>query len=152
MGKLKLNHFNLVDNFHLLAIHSSSEIFKIAFEINKKLKVSLKRIEDISYKNNKTSHSIYKYESLKYDSKMFLFSNKSMSDNNQISRGLLFQDFSQLNFILSEFPKTEYFLKIEQGEFNIPWLINILKKCSSILSCYKVEIQNEKSKYNLIFE
>ena len=152
MGKLKLNHFNLVDNFHLLAIHSSSEIFKIAFEINKKLKVSLKRIEDISYKNNKTSHSIYKYESLKYDSKMFLFSNKSMSDNNQISRGLLFQDFSQLNFILSEFPKTEYFLKIEQGEFNIPWLINILKKCSSIHSCYVVEIKNEKSKYNLIFE
>lgn len=152
MGKLKLNHFNLIDNFHLLAIHSSSEMYKIAFEINKKLKVSLKRIEDISYKNNKAIHSIYKYESLKYDSKMFLFSNKSMSDNNNLSGGLLFQDFSQLNFILSEFPKTEYFLKIEQGEFNIPWLINILKKCSSILSCYKVEIQNEKSKYNLIFE
>ncbi|MEC9161107.1 MAG: IPExxxVDY family protein, partial [Bacteroidota bacterium] len=80
MGKLKLNHFNLIDNFHLLAIHSSSEMYKIAFEINKKLKVSLKRIEDISYKNNKAIHSIYKYESLKYDSKMFLFSNKSMSD------------------------------------------------------------------------
>ena len=152
MGKLKLNHFALDDNFHLIAIHSNSEIFKIAFEINKKLKVSLKRIEDISYKNNKANHSIYKYESLKYDSKMFLFSNKSKSNNNQLSQTLLFQDLSQLNFILSEFPKADYFLKIEQGEFDIPWLINNLKKCSSVLSCYKVEIKNEKSKYNLIFE
>ena len=152
MGKLKLNHFALDDNFHLIAIHSNSEIFKIAFEINNSLKVSLKRIEDVSYKNKKAYHSIYKYESLKYDSKMFLFSNKSASEDNQASQGLLFKDLSQLNFILSEFPKTEYFLKIEQGEFDIPWLINSLKKCSGILSCYKAEIKNEKSKYKLIFE
>jgi len=152
MGKLKLNHFALDDNFHLIAIHSNSEIFKIAFEINNRLRVSLKRIEDISFKDKKAYHSIYKYESLKYDSKMFLFSNKSAIEENQTSQGLLFQDLSQLNFILSEFPKAEYFLKIEHGEFNIPWLINSLKKCSGILSCYNVEIKNEKSKYNLIFE
>ena len=152
MGKLKLNHFALDDNFHLIAIHSSSEIFKIAFEINNRLKVSLRRIEDISFKDKKAYHSIYKYESLKYDSKMFLFSNKSALKGNQISQGLLFQGLSQLNFILSEFPKVEYFLKIEQGEFDITWLLNNLKMCSSILSCYKVEIKNEKSKYNLIFE
>ena len=83
---------------------------------------------------------------------MFLFSNKSALEENKISQGLLFQDLSQLNFILSEFPKAEYFLKIEQGEFDIPWLINNLKMCSGILSCYKVEIKSEKSKYNLIFE
>ena len=152
MGKLKLNHFALDDNFHLIAIHSNSEIFKIAFEINKRLKVSLKRIEDISFKDKKAYHSVFKYESLKYDSKMFLFSNKSTLEENQISQELLFQDLSQLNFILSEFPKAEYFLKIEQGEFDITWLINNLKMCSGILSCYKVEIKNEKSKYNLIFE
>ncbi|MBL6680607.1 MAG: IPExxxVDY family protein [Flavobacteriaceae bacterium] len=152
MGKLKLNHFALDDNFHLIAIHSNSEIFKIAFEINNRLKVSLKRIEDISFKDKKAHHSIYKYESLKYDSKMFLFSNKSTLEENQISQELLFQDLSQINFILSEFPKVEYFLKIEQGEFDITWLINNLKICSGILSCYKVEIKNEKSKYNLIFE
>ena len=152
MGKLKLNHFAVNDNFHLIAIHSSSEIFKIAFEINKRLKVSLKRIEDISYKNKKAYHSIYKYESIKYDSKIFLFSNKSAMEENQISQGLLFQGLSQLSFILSEFPKAEYFLKIEQGEFDIPRLINNLKMCSAILSCYKVEIKNKKSKYNLIFE
>ena len=86
------------------------------------------------------------------DSKMFLFSNKSTLEENQISQELLFQDLSQLNFILSEFPKAEYFLKIEQGEFDITWLIDNLKMCSGILSCYKVEIKNEKSKYNLIFE
>ena len=152
MGKLKLNHFALDDNFHLIAVHSNCEIFKIAFEINNRLKVSLKRIEDISFKNKKAYHSIYKYESLKYDSKIFLFSNKSALENNHLSQGLLFQDLSQLNFILSEFPKAEYFLKIEQGEFDITWLINNLKMCSGILSCYKVEIKNEKSKYNLIFE
>ena len=101
MGKLKLNHFALDDNFHLIAIHSNSEIFKIAFEINKRLKVSLKRIEDISFKDKKAYHSVFKYESLKYDSKMFLFSNKSALEENQISQGLLFQDLSQLNFILS---------------------------------------------------
>ena len=152
MGKLKLNHFALDDNFHLIAIHSNNEIFKIAFEINNRLKVSLKRIEDISFKDKKAYHSIYKYESLKYDSKMFLFSNKSAIEENQFSQGLLFQDLSQLNFIISEFPKAEYFLKIEHGEFDITWLINNLKMCSSILSCYKVKIKNEKSKYNLIFE
>ena len=152
MGKLKLNHFPLDETYHLIAIHSNSEIFKVAFEINKSLKVSLKRIEDVSYKNKKAYHSIYKYESLKYDSKMFLFSNKSASEDNHALQGLLFKDLSQLNFILSEFPKTEYFLKIEQGEFDIPWLINNLKKCTGILSCYKTEIKNEKSKYNLIFE
>ena len=152
MGKLKLNHFALDDNFHLIAIHSNSEIFKIAFEINDRLKVSLKRIKDISFVDKKAYHSIYKYESLKYDSKMFLFSNKSALEENQITQGMLFQDLAQLNFIISEFPKADYFLKIEQGEFDITWLINNLKMCSGILSCYKVEIKNEKSKYNLIFE
>ena len=152
MGKLKLNHFALDDNFHLIAIHSNSEIFKIAFEINDRLKVSLKRIKDISFVDKKAYHSIYKYESLKYDSKIFFFSNKSDLEENQITQGMIFQDLAQLNFIISEFPKAEYFLKIEQGEFDITWLINNLKMCSGILSCYKVEIKNEKSKYNLIFE
>ncbi len=152
MGKLKLNHFPLDDNFHLIAIHSSCEIFKIAFEINKNLNVSLTRIEDISYENKKIHHSIYKYESLKYDSKMFLFSNKSSSEGNEASPGMLFQNISQLNFIVREFSKAEYFLKIEQGEFDIPNLLNNLKMCSCILSCHEVQIKNEKSKYNLIFE
>ena len=83
---------------------------------------------------------------------MFLFSNKSSSGGNEASPGMLFQDISQLNFIVREFSKAEYFLKIEQGEFDIPNLLNNLKMCSCILSCYEVQIKNEKSKYNLIFE
>ena len=62
MGKLKLNHFALDDNFHLIAIHSNSEIFKIAFEINNRLKVSLKRIEDISFKDKRNNIVITEFE------------------------------------------------------------------------------------------
>ena len=152
MGKLKLNHFALDDNFHLIAIHSNSEIFKIAFEINNRLKVSLKRIEDISYKNKKVCHSIYKYESLKYDSKMFLFANKSLNFSETKSNTLLFNEIDETSLFFPEHSKIEFFLKIEDGRFNKRELLTKLNNCKNIISCYKISLKTDKSKYNLIFE
>ena len=46
----------------------------------------------------------------------------------------------------------EYLIKIEGGGFKIESLIKKLNEIDLIVSCYSAKINNNKSKYNLIFE
>ena len=148
--RLKLQDFN--QEYFLLAIHSNAEIFKVAYSLNGLLKISLKRENDIYFENFDCKYSIYKYVSSKYKSKMFLFSNKSLNSSKVNTKTTLFNVIDTSSLFITEFPKVEFFLKIEDGEFNIEELIFKINNCKNIVSCYQVNLKRDKSKYNLIFE
>ena len=149
----KLSASDFESDYTLIAIHSQSEPYKLAYEINLKLNTSLEKSSfDISFKNKVSVFDLYKHESEIYNTKLYLISNKSIEKKNQAKNKLLFNDYSISSFLIPELKKAEFLMKIEGGGFNIDSLLLKLNKIDSVVSCYRASINNVKSKYNLIFE
>ena len=149
----KLSASDFESDYTLIAIHSQSEPYKLAYEINLKLNTNLKKSSfDISFKNKVSIFDLYKHESEIYNTKLYLISNKSIEKENQAKNKLLFNEYSISSFLIPELKKAEFLIKIEGGGFNIDSLLIKLNKIDSIVSCYRASINNVKSKYNLIFE
>ena len=152
MLKHRLSSDDLENDYSLIAIHSNTEPYKLAFEINQKLKIQLKRCSyDVSFDANDSMFKLYKHISETYNTKLYLISNKSISEK-KIKDQLLFENLSESFFLIPELKKVEYLLKIEGGGFNIQNLLRKLNELDSIISCYRAKITAAKSKYNLIFE
>ena len=153
MSIYKLTNSDFESDYTLIAIHSQSEPYKLAYEINLKLNTSLEKSSfDISFKNKVSVFDLYKHESEIYNTKLYLISNKSIEKENQAKNKLLFNDYSVSSFLIPELKKAEFLMKIEGGGFNIDSLVLKLNKIDSVVSCYRASINNVKSKYNLIFE
>ena len=96
--KLNLNQFP--ENYHLIAIHSDLDEFRLAYFLNKNLNISLKRKNnDIYFVEQDASYSSYEFlDETKY-LKWIFFSNKSLvlekKSNNDY--GLFGQSNSALN-------------------------------------------------------
>ena len=149
----KLSASDFESDYTLIAIHSQSEPYKLAYEINLKLNTSLEKSSfDISFKNKVSVFDLYKHESEIYNTKLYLISNKSIEKKNQAKNKLLFNDYSISSFLIPELKKAEFLMKIEGGGFNIDSLLIKLNKIDSVVSCYRASIKSVKSKYNLIFE
>ena len=149
----KLSSSDFESDYTLIAIHSQSEPYKLAYEINLKLNTSLEKSSfDISFKNKVSFFDLYKHESEIYNTKLYLISNKSIEKESQKKNKLLFNDYSISSFLIPELKKAEFLIKIEGGGFNIDSLLIKLNKIDSVVSCYRASISNVKSKYNLIFE
>ena len=149
----KLSSSDFESDYTLIAIHSQSEPYKLAYEINLKLNTSLEKSSfDISFKNKVSVFDLYKHESEIYNTKLYLISNKSKDEESQAKKILLFNDYSISSFLIPELKKVEFLMKIEGGGFNIDSLLKKLNKIDSVVSCYRASIDNVKSKYNLIFE
>ena len=153
MSIYKLTTSDFESDYTLIAIHSQSEPYKLAYEINLKLNTSLEKSSfDISFKNKLSVFDLYKHESEIYNTKLYLISNKSIEKENQDKNKLLFNEYSISSFLIPELKKAEFLIKIEGGGFNIDSLLIKLNKIDSVVSCYRASINNVKSKYNLIFE
>ena len=153
MSIYKLTTSDFESDYTLIAIHSQSEPYKLAYEINLKFNTSLEKSSfDISFKNKVSVFDLYKHESEIYNTKLYLISNKSIEKENQAKNKLLFNDYSISSFLIPELKKAEFLIKIEGGGFNIDSLLIKLNKIDSVVSCYRASINNVKSKYNLIFE
>ena len=148
----KINSSDLEDEYVLIAIHCNSEPYKLAFEINLKLKTKLKKsVLDISFKGDNSVFELYKHISETYNTRLYLISNKS-KNNTDISVQSLFDNLSISTFLIPELKKADFLLKIEGGGFKIESLLKKLNKISSVISSYTVTVNSDKSKYNLIFE
>lgn len=148
----KLNSAELENDYNLIAVHSNAEPYKLAFEINKKLKTKLiKSPFDVTFKGNRSVFDLYKHISETYNTKLFLISNKSY-DKSKVVTPSLFENLSISKHVIPELKKAEFLIKIEGGGFKIESLIKKLNEIDLIVSCYSAKINNNKSKYNLIFE
>ncbi len=153
MSVYKLNASDFESDYTLIAIHSQSEPYKLAYEINLRLNINLKKSSfDISFKNKVSVFDLYKHESEIYNTKLYLISNKSIEKENKAKNILLFNDYSISSFLIPELKKVEFLMKIEEGGFNIDSLLIKLNKIDSVISCYRASINSAKSKYNLIFD
>jgi len=148
----RLSSDDLEKDYKLIAIHSDIEPYKLAFEINKKLKIQLKRSSfDLSFKNKSSIFDLYKHISEVFNTKLYLILNKS-TDKKKTEGQLLFENFDEQSFLIPELRKAQYLLKIEGGGFDIDNLLKKLNEIDNVISTYRTEVSSIKSKYNLIFE
>lgn len=153
--KLSLNQFS--DNYRLIAIHSNLEEYRLAFFLNEKLNIKLKRKNnDIGLNEIKANYSIYEYLEEAMYLKWIFFSNKSLVSEvsiNEASNLFNQESFVQYEMRLINQPKgVDYFLIIENVK-NKTYVEKVLKKISEIRGVITSFISEKKleNKENLIF-
>lgn len=153
--KLNLNQFP--ENYHLIAIHSDLDEFRLAFFLNKKLNIGLKRKNnDIYFSEQDANYSSYEFlDDTKY-LKWIFFSNKSLVSEKSPDQDLsLFSKGStalnEMN-LLSQQKSVDYFLIIENIA-NKTYIDKVLKKISEISGVITSFLSDNKleNKENLIF-
>ena len=158
--KLDFGEFDEID-YSLIAIHTSLEDYRLAYFINQKLHVNLnKSIKEIqiTVKEGETHFSRFHYYEKKKEISWDLIQNKTevIQQQKEENQSL----FSNINlevltkvYMLPEFKKVDYFLKIENSEENLNLLKiqNELNTIDNIATVYIVDTNKIKSKNNLIF-
>jgi hypothetical protein len=159
--KLDLGEFDEID-YHLIAIHTSLEDYRLAYFINQKLPINLGKNKNeiqINIKEGETKFSRFYYHDIKKGISWNLIQNKNeviQIKNNKRQINLfsnISMEVSTKVYLLPEFKKADYFLKIENlaDDLNVTSIQTILNTIDSISTAYTVETNKIKSKNNLIF-
>ena len=157
MKSRKLNVNQFPENYHLIAIHSDLDEYRLAFFLNKKLNINLKRKrEDIYFTDQDANYSSYEFLDKVKFLKWIFFSNKSLVLENSMDQNinLFINDNLVKNetVLLSNHKFVDYFLIIENIA-DRTYLQKILKKISEIRGIITSFITEKKldNKENLIF-
>ena len=145
-------------SYTLIAIHCTIEDYRLAYLINKNLKISLVRKEkDLDYFNGKSTYSIFEWEDCNQLVTWSLVSNvcknKSFVEARNESLFSTQEQITQTHYLIPEYKKVNYFLKID-NQFNFSKETTLLKSIldiSLIATAYSIDASQLKSKDNLIF-
>ena len=158
--KLDLGEFDEID-YYLIAIHTSLEDYRLAFFINQKLQINLSKSKNeiqINIKEGETKFSRYYYHNIEKAISWNLIQNKGevvqqKKDNGQNLFSNLTLEVATKVYLLPEFKKLDYFLKIENLDetMNGTKIQTALNAIDNISAIYTVETNKIKSKNNLIF-
>jgi len=146
--------------FKLIGISASLEPFKLAFLINKNLKMLFERTDDdikLIYKKMEINFALYSFCDTKTDCVLYFIQNKSEYIDQKIKFvSSLFEDEEQLigKFLLESHKQCDYFIKIEDEfeRFKIKKLIMDLNDIPQIISAYEIPTESVKSPEYLTFE
>ncbi len=153
--KILINDF-ISEDYELIAIHSSMDDYKLAFTLNAVLDIRLKKNDSniqIEIEEGKSAFSNYIYEDEENDVIWSLIENKTtiLTAKNETSQ--LFDAVDITVFLLPEYKKADYLLKIENidYDFNEEEIIGKILSIKNISTVYALDPTNLKSKNNLIF-
>lgn len=153
--KIQINDF-ISDDYELIAIHSSLEDYKLAYMLNKALGIQLSKnltYVEIAIAEGKSAFSNYTFDDEKNDVIWTLIENKTTIINSNAQTTSLFEQVDITVFLLPEFKKADYLLKIENIDygFDSESIIDKIQEIKNITTAYTIDITNLKSKNNLIF-
>ena len=149
------------ESFYLIAIYSSLEGYKMAYFINKYLKFKLERERmdiDFSHSEYDAFYALYSHKAPNSYFSLDLVSNKFKGEPKRIlSSGSLFDEEElspQEVYLIPEYDKVDYFLKISEEipEKEFTRMLNKISQIPGVQGAYAVDVNNLKSKQNLIFE
>ncbi|MFN7045176.1 MAG: IPExxxVDY family protein [Flavobacterium sp.] len=153
--KIQINDF-ISDDYELIAVHSSLDDYKLAYCLNKVLGVQLSKnlaYVEISIPEGKSAFSNYIFDDEKNDVVWTLIENKTTIINSNKQTTSLFEQVDITVFLLPEFKKADYLIKIENIDygFDSESIIEKIQEIKNVTTAYVIDITNLKSKNNLIF-
>ncbi len=162
MGSHKLMDWDMDDEpFVLIGMHSTIEPYRMAYFINKHLKVSFKRQDrdqDITLKGYVAQFPVYHYKDNDENASIYLVPNHCRAQiKSTASAGGLFQvnQMEQIKTtLIKEYRTVDYFLKIEKDPeaFPLKKMLSELNEIPPVISVYPTDIAVIKNKDYLIFE
>lgn len=155
--KIHIQDFDTID-YTLIAIHTGLEDYRLAFNINKQLNISLSKNEDevsIQYKKKWVYFSRFTFLNQDNLTVWNLIQNKQESES-KVETGVvnLFENKNISNQVtlINELKKVDFFLKIEQdNQENISEIITNINNIDAVNTSYEIDVKAIKSKNNLIF-
>ena len=117
--KIQINDF-ISDDYELIAIHSTLEDNKLAFLLNSVLEIQLKKNDfdiEIAISEGKSSFSNFIFDDKKNDVVWSLIENKTTILNAANKSSQLFDDIDITVFLLPEYKKVDFLLKIENIDY-----------------------------------
>ncbi|MEH6764330.1 IPExxxVDY family protein [Aequorivita antarctica] len=146
--------------YTLIAVHCGEEEYKLAYLMNQHLNTRFQRRRiDIDFPSEgmMVTFPIFDFLDEFNYSQFYLVANKCriVEASLQSSGGLFSEIGSEKDhFLLSEFKKVDYFLKIYSDFENVSLqsLVSQINNIEQIVSAYVVETDTIKSKNNLIFD
>ncbi|HSI68793.1 MAG TPA: IPExxxVDY family protein [Gillisia sp.] len=149
------------EDYHLFALHCSLDDYKIAFLLNKFLQIGLKRASvdvDFNHGEIQAQYPLYSFKEPEKYRAYHLLKNKYKGEVKKvISSGSLFVEDEvtpQITYLIPEFRDVDYFLKIEEDleARDVNALVGKLVSIPNIITAYAVDVDQLKSKNNLILE
>ena len=154
--KIQINDFISID-YELIAIHSSLEDYRLAYFINKALQIQLSKSNsniEIETKEGKGEFCHFIFDDEIHDIIWNVFENKATAIPSEKATNGIFDSVDVTIYVLPEFKKADYILKIENMEtviFPLEKIIQKISKISQISMVYRIDQNKLKSKNNLIF-
>jgi hypothetical protein len=149
------------EDYHLIAIHTTLEDYRLAYFLNREIEIRLHKNEfDVQsqVKEGPASFSRFTYEDEEQVITWDLVQNKNEVENsgNNLITDLFSNSnnsFSSLAYLLPEYKKVDFFLKIENAANEIDWneIVTKISAIEGIKMVYTVDKDKIKSKNNLIF-
>jgi len=158
----KLHPEDLYDtDYELIAIHSPLEDYRLAYFLNQKLPVLLSKCKhslEVATKEGEVFFSKFIFEDNANDIQWSLIQNKNeiVSISTEINQSLFLDSDFEIEtsiYLMPEFKKVDYFLKIENNHdtFDMDEIVRTINTIDRINTVYTVDPQKIKSKNNLIF-
>ena len=153
--KIQINDF-VSDDYELIAVHSSLDDYKLAYTLNKVLDIQLSKnlanIE-VAIPEGKSAFSNYIFDDEESDVQWSLIENKTTIVNSKKKTSQLFDQVDITVFLLPEYKKADYLLKIENIDYDFDEedMIEKILSIKNVTTAYTIETTNLKSKNNLIF-
>jgi len=152
--------FDDVEDYQLVAIHSSIEEYKMAYFLNKHLHLRLKRSRcdlDFNHGEIQALYPLFEFKEPENYRNYHLIKNKFKgSVKKVVSSGSLFIEeemSSKITYLIPEYKEVDYFLKIEDDtEGEEQSIINKIAFIPQVITTYMVDTNQLKSKNNLILD
>ena len=149
----KLSEELCVEEFVLIAVHSSLEDHAIVYALNSHLKLKLHRSDYDLEITELGSFPVFEWKDEINDRYWTLIINNNMKEE-QLDRQDLFQNeiSHTVSHLIPEYKEVDYFLKVEQGDECLEFdITKILLTIPKLVTAYIVNTEQLKSKHNLIF-
>lgn len=156
-------HKLLVDDFYdasysLFAIHCRLEDYRLAYLLNKTLKLKLERQpQDLDYKYFAATYSIYEW----FDEELFttwhMVSNVCKKEEDSLqSSGSLFSSSEKIlktYHLLPELKKVDFLIKVTNDDryLDEKQIVDKIQAIPQVITTYTVDVDQLRSRDNLIF-
>jgi hypothetical protein len=145
----------LEDDYALVGIHSTEEDYRLAYLLNKYLKIKLVRFKDnLDFGNSCSEFPLFEFKDENSFINYYLINNKYKEDNqNKSNQGLFSGNYSVMSYLIPEKNDIDFFIKIE-GSYDSSFLNSLIGKLNTInqiITAYSLEPSQLKSKNNLTF-
>jgi hypothetical protein len=156
--KLYIEDFDEID-YELIGIHTALEAYRLAYFLNQKLPILLsknKKEVQINTKEGETYFTRYFYENKEKNTTWNLIENKNkiLIPKKDTTQNLFTNSDMKATknvFLIPEFKKVDYFLRIEDDSLEITDIVTAIHSIDWVEAAYAVDIVKIKSKNNLIF-